>query len=166
MALKSAKIIWDYLKEEYIGDERIRDMKVLSLIREFELQKIKKSETVKEHSDQLLSIINEVGLLGTKFKDSRIVAKILVTVLERYEVSITILENIKDLSKITLAELLNALQVQEQKKLMRQDGMVEGVLTTNHKTQSKGKFLKNYPPCKYCGKNGHPTYKCWKRPDA
>jgi len=37
MSLKSAKEIWDYLKAEYEGDERIRGMQVLNLIREFEL---------------------------------------------------------------------------------------------------------------------------------
>ena len=44
--------------------------------------------------------------------------------------------------------------------------MVEGVLVAIHKTQSNGKFLKNYPPCQHYGKNGHPPYKCWKRTDA
>ncbi|XP_060200506.1 uncharacterized protein LOC132628757 [Lycium barbarum] len=39
MSLTSPKEIWDYLKNEYVGDERIRGMKVLNLIREFELQK-------------------------------------------------------------------------------------------------------------------------------
>ena len=39
MSHKTAKSIWDYLKEEYAGDERIRGMQVLNLIRDFELQK-------------------------------------------------------------------------------------------------------------------------------
>ena len=113
MSLKSAKEIWDYLKAEYEGDERIRGMQVLNLIREFELQRMKESESVKEYSDKLLSIANKVRLLGSVLKDSRIVEKLLVTVPERFEATITTLENIKDLSKISLAELLNALQAQE-----------------------------------------------------
>jgi hypothetical protein len=103
MTLKTPKAIWDYLKEEYEGDERIRGMQVLNLMREFEMQRMKESETIKEYSDKLLSIANKVRLLGTGFADSRIVEKILVTVPERYEASITALENTKDLSKITLA---------------------------------------------------------------
>ncbi|KAK3429968.1 hypothetical protein EUGRSUZ_E01470 [Eucalyptus grandis] len=31
-----AKAIWDFLKDEYEGDEKIRGMKVLNLLREFE----------------------------------------------------------------------------------------------------------------------------------
>ena len=116
---------------------------------------MKESETIKEYSDRLLGIANKVRLLGTEFADSRIVEKILVIVPERYEASITILENTKDLSKITLAEVLHALQAQEQRRLMRQDHVVEGALPAKHQegesaanSQSKGKGKKkNYPPC-------------------
>ncbi|KAH0644627.1 hypothetical protein KY284_032511 [Solanum tuberosum] len=87
MSLKSAKVILDYLKAEYEGDERIRGM---------------------------------VRLLGSVFNDSCIVEKILVTVPERFEATITTLENTKDLSKITFAKLLNALQAQEQRRFMRE----------------------------------------------
>jgi len=80
MSLKSTKAIEDYLKAEYEGDERIRGMQVLNLIREFELQRMKESESVKEYSDRLLSIANKVRLLRSVLNDSRIVEKLLVTV--------------------------------------------------------------------------------------
>jgi len=89
-------------------------MQILNLIRAFKLQRMKEYETIKEYSDRLLAIVNKVRLLGTTFTNSRIVEKIMVTVPERYEASITILDNIKDLSKITLTELLNASQALEQ----------------------------------------------------
>ena len=103
------------------------------------------SETIKEYSDKLLSIANRVRLLGTIFAYSRIVEKMLVTVPERYEAPISALENTKDLSKITLAELLHALQAQDQRRLMRQNGAVEGALPAKHHDVGKGKksFKKN-----------------------
>lgn len=105
MSLKSAKSTWDYLNT----DERIRGMQVLNLIRDFEMQKMKATETIKDYSERLLNITNRVRLLGSVFNDSRIVEKILVTVPERFKATITTLKNTKDLSKITFAELLNAL---------------------------------------------------------
>ena len=75
MALKSVEKIWHYMKEEYVGDERIWSMKVLNLIREFELQKMKEFETIKEFSDKLLGIANKIQLLDDNFADSRIVEK-------------------------------------------------------------------------------------------
>ncbi|KAL3530901.1 hypothetical protein ACH5RR_010223 [Cinchona calisaya] len=125
MSLKSAKAIWDYLKTEYEGDDRIKGLQVLNLIRHFELQKMKESETIKEYSKRLLNIANRVRLLGSEFNDSRIVEKFLVTVPERFEATIATLENTKDLSKITLVELLNSLQAQEQRRTMREESFVE-----------------------------------------
>ena len=44
MTLKSSCETWNFLKSEYEGDERIKGMQVLNLVREFEMQKMKKSE--------------------------------------------------------------------------------------------------------------------------
>ena len=67
-------------------------MQVLNLIREFEMQRMKESETIKDYFDRLLDIVNKVRLLGTDFSDSRIVQKILVTVLEKFDATISSLE--------------------------------------------------------------------------
>ena len=45
MSLMSAKEVPNYLKIEYEGDERIRRMKVLNFVCEFDLY----SETIKEY---------------------------------------------------------------------------------------------------------------------
>jgi hypothetical protein len=142
MSLKLAKDIWDYLKKEYAGNERIRGMQSLNLIQEFELQRMKESETIKEYSNRLLGIVNKVRLLGKSFTDSTIVEKILVIVPKKYEASITTLENTKDLSKITLVERLNALQVQEQRRLMRKNHVIEGVYQAKYPDFDKKKFFR------------------------
>ena len=99
MTLKSAFETWNFLKSEYEGDERIKGMQVLNLVREFEMHKMKESETIKEYANKLLTIV--VRLLGSKFSDSRIVQKILVTIPERFDSTISSLEITKDLSKVT-----------------------------------------------------------------
>jgi len=176
MTLKTAKEIWDYLKEEYAGDQRIRSMQVINLRREFEMQRMKESETIKEYSDKLLNIANKVKLLGAEFPDSRIVEKILVTLPERYEASIATLENTKDLCNITLAQVLHALKAQEQRRLMRQEGSMEGAFQAKLQINKNGKSRssnnnqstssQSYPPCPHCKKNNHPEKRCWWRPDV
>ncbi|KAH0644693.1 hypothetical protein KY284_032577 [Solanum tuberosum] len=88
MTCYSAKAIWDFLKKEYEGDERIRGMKVLNLVREFKMQRLKESENIKDYSDRLLGIVN----------------------------------------KLSLVELLSALQAQEQRRMMRHEGSIKGAL--------------------------------------
>src|ERR1044072_9347850 len=128
MTIKTACEIWNFLKDEYEGDERIKGMQALNLVREFEMQRMKETETIKEYAIKLLNIANKVKLLGTDFPDSRIVQKILVTVPEKFEASITSLENTNDLSKLTLAELISAMQAQGQRSKMRDEVSVEGAL--------------------------------------
>lgn len=51
-----------------------------------------RSEVVNEYSDKLIDIVSKEYWLGTKFKDSTVIEKILVTMSERYEACITILK--------------------------------------------------------------------------
>ena len=46
---------------------------MLNLIRDFNMQKMKETETIKDYSERLLNIANRVRLLGSVFNDSRIV---------------------------------------------------------------------------------------------
>jgi predicted aspartyl protease len=174
MTIKSAFEIWNFLKTEYEGDERIRGMQALNLIREFEMQKMKESETIKEYANKLISIANKVRLLGSELSDSRIVQKILVTVPERFEATITSLENTKDMLKLTVAELVNAMQAQEQRRMIRSEGSVEGALQAKLKNYNGGRNEKRnqssntslFSPCPYCKKNNHTPDRCWWRPDV
>jgi len=49
MILKTTKEIWDHLKKYNVGDERIQSMHVLWLRREFDVEKMKASDTIKEY---------------------------------------------------------------------------------------------------------------------
>ena len=42
MTLKTANKIWDFLKQEYEGNEKVKGMQVLNFIREFEMQRMKR----------------------------------------------------------------------------------------------------------------------------
>lgn len=79
-------------------------------MREFELQRMKESEIIKGYSNILFDITNKVKLLGTTFADSKIIEIFFVTMPKRYVAPITTFENTKDLSKISLAEVIQALQ--------------------------------------------------------
>ncbi|XP_022147180.1 uncharacterized protein LOC111016191 [Momordica charantia] len=101
---------------------------VLDLVKEFERMQMKDSESIKEYSNKLIGIANKVRALGTNLSDNRLVQKILVSVPERYEATIASLENTKDLSKLKVIEVVSSLQAQKQRRLMRQEGSMEGAL--------------------------------------
>jgi len=91
-------------------------MQVLNLRREFEMLRLKENETTKEYFDRLLLVVNKIRLLKD-LPDKRVVEKVLVSLLERFESKISSLEDSRDLSQITIIKLMNALQTQEQKRL-------------------------------------------------
>ncbi|KAH0644590.1 hypothetical protein KY284_032474 [Solanum tuberosum] len=99
---------------EYASDES--DSRILN----------EENERIRNYADQLLDLANKVRLFGKDFTDERIVQKILVTILEKYEATISSLENSKDIPSVTLAELVKALQALEQRRLMRKEDSVEG----------------------------------------
>ncbi|XP_047320280.1 subtilisin-like protease SBT4.10 [Impatiens glandulifera] len=89
MIKKSAFKIWNFLKEEYEGNEKIKGMQVINLIREFEMVKMKDSETIKEYSNRLLTIVN----------------KVLAIITERFEATISTLKNTKDITKASRKDI-------------------------------------------------------------
>ena len=50
-------------------------MQIINLVREFELKRMKESESVKEYTNKLFEIANRLRLLGSEFTNSRIVEK-------------------------------------------------------------------------------------------
>ncbi|KAG8479501.1 hypothetical protein CXB51_029291 [Gossypium anomalum] len=115
MACETPKQAWDKLKEEFQGTERTRQQQLLNLRREFKNLKMKEEETIKKYSDRIMAIVNStIRLLGEQFDEARIMEKVLSTLLERYEAKISSLEDLRDLTSISLTELINALYAQEQ----------------------------------------------------
>ena len=100
MISESPKETWDKLKEEFKGNNQPRLIQILNLKKEFEIQKMKEHESVKEYDRKLMSIVNQIKLLGKDFSTRRIMEKLLVSLSEMYESKISSLEDSKDLSKI------------------------------------------------------------------
>ncbi|KAK5819972.1 hypothetical protein PVK06_025012 [Gossypium arboreum] len=113
MACETPKQAWDRLKEEFQGTERTRQQQLLNLRRDFENLKMKEEEIVKRYSDKIMAVVNKIRLLGEQFNEARIVEKVISTLPERYEAKISSFEDSRDLTSITLMELINALYAQK-----------------------------------------------------
>lgn len=98
--------------------------------------KMKENEFVKDYVDKLMKIVNQVRLLGAELSDARIVEKVLVSILERFESKIAALEESKDLTLMIVYGLVNALQVAETKRQIRLDEHIETALQTKFKDKN------------------------------
>ena len=191
MACMTAKEAWDKLKEEFHGSSRTRQMQVLNLRREFEGLKMNDVEIVREYSNKLMKVVDQICLLGKELSDQRVVEKVLVSLPEKFESKISSLEDSKDLSQISLSELVNALQATEQRRQFREQTQVEGAFVATNKGKAnsshgrkgyevntrekningeessrewENKYGK-FPPCPNCKKTNHLEKNCWFKPN-
>ncbi|XP_074351735.1 uncharacterized protein LOC141690878 [Apium graveolens] len=121
MGCDTPKEAWTKIKEEFEGNQQTKLMQILKLNKEFEIMRMKSNEGVKEYGSRLMSIVNQIKLLGGDFSSQRVVDKLLVTLPERYETKIYSLEDTKDLSKLTVSELINSLHAVDQRRSMREE---------------------------------------------
>jgi len=76
-----------------------------------------------------------------------------VSLPERFEAKISSLEDSRDLTMISLTELMNSLQTQKQRRMLREEPNIEGLfLSTQH--------------CQHCKKTSQPHWRCWWKPDV
>ena len=126
MACDTAKEAWDKLKEEFHGSDKTRQMQVINLRREFEVLRMEDEETVRQYTDRLMKVVNQIRLLGEELTDKRIVEKVLVSLPEKFESKISSLEDSRDLTSMSLPELVNSLQALEQRRAIREKQTTEG----------------------------------------
>ncbi|XP_017974472.1 PREDICTED: uncharacterized protein LOC108661553 [Theobroma cacao] len=110
MACESPKEAWDKLKEDFQGSDRMWQIQILNLLKEFDILKMREDESIKKYSDKILKLVNQLRLTREDLLEKRIVNKVFVSLLEKFEAKISSLEYFKDLSKTTITELVNALQ--------------------------------------------------------
>ena len=182
MNLETPKQIWDKLQVEFEGSNRVKTVKLLALKREFELMKMKDNENVKSYSGRLMNTVNQMRLLGETFEDHKIVEKLMMSIPERFEAKISTIEESCDLQTLSIAELINKLQIQEQRVQMRDDEAVEGAFQASFKGKKSGIFPKknfstgksnlskgkaivpasrHFSPCSYCKRTNHAEADCW-----
>ncbi|XP_044500338.1 uncharacterized protein LOC123221580 [Mangifera indica] len=83
--LSQIKEVWEKLKDEFEGSEKVKSIKLLTLKREFELLRMKDRENVEDYSSKLLDLVNKIRLLGEEIIDKRIVEKIMMNLPAKFE---------------------------------------------------------------------------------
>lgn len=183
MAYNTTKKVRDRLKEEYQRSDRTRQMRLLNMKREFKSTSTQKDETTSRYADRISLIVNNIRLLDEDFSHKRIVEKVLVTLFEIFKSKFSFLEESKDLGKISLTELMSALQAQEQGRALRQDRVSEGAFHVQNNKQEKKRCYstkrikerttnsdvlkqKKSPSCTHYKKTTHLEKYYWWRPET
>ena len=108
-----AKEAWQILETTYEGSKKVKDIKLQMLTTLFEELKMSEDESFNSFYGKLNEVVIRKFNLGEKMEDSKIVRKILHSLLESFYANVTTIEESKDLDEIKIQELISSLQTYE-----------------------------------------------------
>ncbi|XP_074336690.1 uncharacterized protein LOC141673860 [Apium graveolens] len=112
---KTAKDAWEILQKSFQGVEKVKKVRLQVLRGEFENLKMKSSENIGEFVTRLKTVTNEMKRNGENLDDVLVMEKLLRSLTRKFDYVITSIKESKDLSTISIDELVGSLQAHEQR---------------------------------------------------
>ncbi|KAK3035077.1 hypothetical protein RJ639_032579 [Escallonia herrerae] len=142
MRVESAKEAWETLRNEFQGDHKVRVIKLQSLRKDLENMKMKEDESLKDYSSRFLELINQMKTHGEDISDRRIVEKTLISLPEKFDPIIAVIEETKDLSTLSVQEVMASLKSYEQRMARHTEKAVESAFQSKLNVGSKSQERK------------------------
>ncbi|KAJ8629855.1 hypothetical protein MRB53_023178 [Persea americana] len=112
---RTSKQAWDTLKQEYLGDKKVIEVRLQSLRREFETSLMKEKESVQEYLSRVSSIVQQMRSYGEEITNQHVVGKVLRSLTTRFDHVVAAIEESKDMCEYTFDELMGSLQAHEER---------------------------------------------------
>ncbi|KAI0510499.1 hypothetical protein KFK09_011101 [Dendrobium nobile] len=107
---KTAKEAWDTLHASYKGDDKVKLVRLQTLRSQFDMLKMKESESVEKYFNRVIVIVNQLKLNGEFVEDKRVIEKILRSLTRKFEATVVAIEEAKNIEKMSIEGLLGSLQ--------------------------------------------------------
>ena len=107
------KEAWQILERTYEGTKKVKDTKLQMLTTHFEELKMSEDKSFNSFYGKLDEVVIGKFNLGEKTEDSKIMRKILRSLLESFRARVTAIEERKDLDEIKIQEFIDSLQTYE-----------------------------------------------------
>ncbi|CAM8931978.1 unnamed protein product [Rhodiola kirilowii] len=108
-----AKEAWDILQMAYEGTDKVGNSRMQIVTTKFEEMKMKDSETILEFNARVLDLSNEAAALGKPIDEERMASKVLKVLPPRFAMKVTASEEMHDITKLKLDELMGSLRTYE-----------------------------------------------------
>ena len=107
------KKIWDTLVNAHEGTTQVRKFRIAKLCTEYEAFKMESGESLQDMITRFTTIVNELVSLGKIYTTEEQVDKVLRTLPRSWEIKVTAIREVKDLTNMTLDELVGNLKTYE-----------------------------------------------------
>ena len=137
MGADSAMEAWEILQKEFKGNVKVKNVTLQTLRRELENLKMSDSESVQDYYTKITKIVNEMKTFGEQISDSRIVEKVLVSLPQKFDSMVSIIEETKDITSLSVQELMGSLKAHEKRVARHAEKSVESAFQTSANSSSK-----------------------------
>ena len=112
---KTSKNAWEILQRSCEGVDKAKRVRLQSLRAEFENLKMQNMEPITDYVSQLQKVAKEMKRNGETLDDIKVIEKILRSLTRKFDYIVTAIEEAKDLSVMSVDELVGSLQAHEQR---------------------------------------------------
>src|SRR3954464_13064157 len=133
---KSSKEAWSILQQEFEGDSKLQTVKLQSLKRDYENERMKENESLNEYFNRLSELVNQMKSHGDMIEDRRIVDQILISLTARFDPMVGVIEETKDISTLTIQGLMGSLRSYEQRMLRNSEKSIGSAFQSKLNIQS------------------------------
>ncbi|KAK8947207.1 hypothetical protein KSP39_PZI006814 [Platanthera zijinensis] len=166
---------WEILKLEYRGSERVISIRLTLLWRDFDNLIMNTGESVQSYFSRTTSVVNQIRTYGDDLPEKRIVSKILSSLTVKFDHVVAAIEEAKDITRLSTAELMSSLLGHEERMKRKEVQIEQAFQSQLHlappRSDSSSSSQKHrsapdraYAPyCKLCNKSTHHTKDCQSR---
>nr|GEW94020.1 zinc finger, CCHC-type [Tanacetum cinerariifolium] len=122
---KTANELWESLKRRHVGEEKVQQARLQSLMIGFNTLQMKDDDTVDAFTAKLNGYATKAKELGKTLDESLLVRKLLDSTPDRFIQIVASIEQISDLDDITLDEITGKLKALEERIKLQKGGQDE-----------------------------------------
>ncbi|GAU38503.1 hypothetical protein TSUD_396200 [Trifolium subterraneum] len=144
---KDSKEAWDILAQSFGGAKQVKEVKLQTYKRQFDLIQMEESETVNDYFTKVIKLVNQIKNCGEVIEAKFVISKILRSLTPRFDHVVAAIETSKRISEISKEELLGTLESNEQRMNERVADKAKAEVTLqaqpNKEKKNKGKWNEN-----------------------
>ncbi|XP_068337598.1 uncharacterized protein [Pyrus communis] len=113
--LETAHVVWNVLKQEFVGDKQVKAVKLQGLRRDFEYTRMGENEAFSAYLVKLFDLLSQMRSYGEDISNQRVVQKLLISLPRSYDSIASVIKNTKDLDFVDVQDVVAILKGYEQR---------------------------------------------------
>ncbi|CAA7031093.1 unnamed protein product [Microthlaspi erraticum] len=138
-----AKDAWDTLANHFEGDTSVKRTRLDHLASQFENLRMEKDESVASFTAKLNTIANEASVLGKKYKEKKLVKKLLRCLPSKFSAHKAVLKYTMNTDKIKFDYLVGMLKAEEMEAGQDEQAQQKGIAFTAEKEEERIKKVED-----------------------